>query len=484
MNGFLKNKYMGCSTCSVSSGGTPTGCGDKGHCSSGSCNKMNTFDWLHTLDMEDPSEYNVVEVSFKKGARKNFFLNPAHSNSVTGDMVVVEAQSGYDLGRITLSGELVRLQMKKKNYQEEKLIHSVIRIANHRDLEKLEEARNIEHKALVRARVISRTLGLDMKIGDVEFQGDKRKATFYYTAEGRVDFRELVRSFAKEFHVKIEMRQIGSRQESARIGGIGSCGRELCCSTWLSNFNSVTTVAARYQNISINQTKLSGQCGRLKCCLNYELDMYMEALSKFPKNLDSLQTKSGKAILIKTDIFKGLMYFAINTERSRGPIVAIDKDRVWEIKNMNKNGEKPESLIDSNTKRYDLPEQEEEIQFADVTGEIELPSIKKKRRSNYKGKRKPRGQKGGPNPRNRQGGKPANKNNQNKGKTGESSQGQGKPAKSKTDQKTAGDRPKKSGNRNRYKKKNNQNKNNSGNKPSNNKPSGDKPNKNNTNKKD
>jgi cell fate regulator YaaT (PSP1 superfamily) len=437
---------------------------------------MNTFDWLHTLDMEDPSEYNVVEISFKKGARKNFYLNPAHSNAITGDMVVVEAQSGYDLGRITLSGELVRLQMKKKNYQEEKLIYSVIRIANHRDLEKLEEARNIEHRALVRARVISRTLGLDMKIGDVEFQGDKRKATFYYTAEGRVDFRELVRMFAKEFHVKIEMRQIGSRQESARIGGIGSCGRELCCSTWLSNFNSVTTVAARYQNISINQTKLSGQCGRLKCCLNYELDMYMEALSKFPKNLDSLQTAAGKATLIKTDIFKGLMYFAINTERSRGPIVAIDRERVWEIKKMNQKGEKPESLVDPNAKRYDLPDQEDEIKFADVTGEIELPSIKKKRRPNYKGKgRKPNrnNKKRGPNPNNKKGNRPS----QNKGKKGENKEGQKRDSK---EQKPGAGKPKNSGNKNnknRYKKKNNQNRNNNGNKPKNNKP-------NNTNKKD
>ena len=245
--------------------GVPQGCGNKGHCTSGSCNKKNTYDWLAALDIHDPMEYRMVEISFKKGNHKKFYINPEHTDAITGDMVVVESSNGYDIGRICLSGELVRLQMKKKKKDEEGIIHKVVRIANNRDLEKLEEARNLEKKALVRSRAIVRTLDIDMKVGDVEYQGDKRKATFYYTADGRVDFRELVRLFAKEFRVKIEMKQIGSRQESSLIGGIGTCGRELCCSTWKSNFETVTTTAARYQNLAINQTKLTGQCGRLKC---------------------------------------------------------------------------------------------------------------------------------------------------------------------------------------------------------------------------
>jgi cell fate regulator YaaT (PSP1 superfamily) len=373
---------MGCSSCS---GGSPAGCGDNGHCSSGGCNKKNTYDWISVLDIHDPSAFNIVEVSFKKGARKEFFINESWSNAETGDLVIVETDSGVDTGRISLSGELVRSQMKKKKVNEDRITYKVIRKANERDVEKLTEARGLEKQTLVRARVIARTLGLDMKIGDIEYQGDKRKATFYYTAEGRVDFRELVRSYAKEFKVKVEMRQIGARQESARIGGIGSCGRELCCSTWLSDFQSVTTTAARYQNIAINQTKLSGQCGRLKCCLNYELDTYMDALKDFPKGVDYLKTKRGKAALIKTDIFKGLMYYGYMDEKTRSPMVALDIERVKEIQKINKAGELPEELIDREALLEIESTQEKEIEYADVTGEIELPNIKrKKKRPNRK----------------------------------------------------------------------------------------------------
>ena len=313
---------MGCTNCSYDSSGTPKGCGDKGHCGSGSCNKRNTYDWINTLELDDPMEFNMVEVSFKKGSRKEFFIKKDHLSCDTGDMVLVESSSGYDVGRVSLSGDLVRLQMKKKRVGEDRITLSIIRKANERDLEKLDEARSLEKQAMVQARAISRSLGLDMKVGDVEFQGDKRKATFYYTADGRVDFRELVRSYAKEFKVKIEMRQIGARQESARIGGIGACGRELCCSTWLSDFKSVSTTAARYQNISINQTKLSGQCGRLKCCLNYELDSYVDALEDFPRKADHIKTKKGRASLIKTNIFKGLLYYSYDDPMLRGPMVA------------------------------------------------------------------------------------------------------------------------------------------------------------------
>lgn len=350
---------------------------------------MNTYDWISTLDIHDPMQFDLVEVSFKKGARKDFFINDGLTYASTGDMVVVGTESGNDVGKITLSGELVRVQMKKKKVNPDRITNKVIRRANSRDLEKLAEARSLEKETLVRCRVISRTLGLDMKIGDIEFQGDKRKATIYYTAEGRIDFRELVRSYVKEFKVKIEMRQIGARQESARIGGIGSCGRELCCSTWLSDFKSVSTSAARYQNIAINQAKLSGQCGRLKCCLNYELDTYMDALKAFPKKADYIKTKKGKAALIKTDIFKGLMFYVYIDLPSRGPVVTLDKERVKEIQKMNAEGQYPDDLIDHTALLAMADEEEPEVGYADVTGQIELPMEKKTKGRNSRRKKKP-----------------------------------------------------------------------------------------------
>ena len=390
---------MGCATCSVTKNGVPQGCGNKGHCSSGSCNKKNTYDWLSTLDLNDPMEYRIVEVSFKKGNRKGFYINPDYSNAITGDMVVVEAANGYDVGRLNLSGDLVRIQMKKKRKDEESIIHKIVRIANHRDLEKLNEARRIEQKTMVKARQIVRTMDIEMKIGDVEYQGDKRKATFYYTAEGRVDFRELVRVFAKEFRVKIEMKQIGSRQESAIIGGLGTCGRELCCSTWKSNFETVNTTAARYQNLAINQTKLTGQCGRLKCCLNYELDTYIDALGDFPENADVLKLEGGTANLIKTDIFKGLMYYSIQKDNIRGPLVAIPKERVKKILALNADGIRVEDInpVEADVPMEELDIDEDiELEFADVTGEIELPEIKRRRgkrrgKRRHSGKSKPKG---------------------------------------------------------------------------------------------
>ena len=401
---------MGCTNCSYDSNGTPRGCGDNGHCNSGSCNKRNTYDWINTLELDDPMEFNMVEVSFKKGSRKDFFIKKDHLQCQTGDMVLVESSSGYDLGRVSLSGELVRLQMKKKRVPQDRITLSVIRKANERDLEKLEEARSLEKDAMVKARAISRSLGLDMKVGDVEYQGDKKKATFYYTADGRVDFRELVRSYAKEFKVKIEMRQIGARQESARIGGIGACGRELCCSTWLSDFKSVSTTAARYQNISINQTKLSGQCGRLKCCLNYELDSYMDALEDFPRKADRIKTKKGNASLIKTNIFKGLLYYSYDDPMLRGPMAALTKQRVKDIQAMNKAGEYPEDLLDVEAILERENAKSAAVEFADVTGEIELPETKRRRKG--KSKNKSRGKSDGKRP---QAKREQGKNSKNKG---------------------------------------------------------------------
>lgn len=374
---------MGCSSCGA--GGSPTGCGNKGHCASGGCNKSNTHDWISDLDLHDPTAYNVVEISFKQGSRKDFYYNPIHA--VTGDIVVVDAGGGYDIGHISLSGELVRAQMKKKKVKEDRVTLDVLRIANERDLEKLAEARDLEKQTLVKARVIARSMGIDMKVGDIEYQGDKRKATFYYTAEGRIDFRELVREFAREFKIKVEMRQIGARQESARIGGIGSCGRELCCSTWLSDFKSVSTTAARYQNLSLNQSKLSGQCGRLKCCLNYELDTYMDALSSFPTRANFIKTKKGKATLVKTNIFKGLMYYSYVDPANRGPLVTLDKEDVKKIIHLNKKGEMPDDLLQFSTVVAPEPE-EPEIKYADVTGEIELPPAEKSKRSRGRNKKR------------------------------------------------------------------------------------------------
>jgi cell fate regulator YaaT (PSP1 superfamily) len=349
------------------------------------------------MDIEDADPFELVEISFKNGSRKSFYKNEGNNRAITGDTVVVETGTGFDIGKVSLSGELVRLQMKKKRVDEEAIMYGIIRIANERDMERLNEARRQENKTMVRARAIARTLSLDMKIGDVEYQGDKRKATFYYTADGRVDFRELIRHFAKEFRVKIEMRQIGARQESARIGGLGSCGRELCCSTWLSDFKSVSTAAARYQNLAINQSKLSGQCGRLKCCLNYELDSYLDALDSFPKHAEKIATDLGVATLIKTDIFKGLLFYAYQNENYRGRIVSLTVGQVKELLQRQKAGEK---IRDLSELQIIKTVENEEMEYEDVTGVIELPPEEKKRRN--KKRRKPNhNNQGRSNPRNR-----------------------------------------------------------------------------------
>jgi cell fate regulator YaaT (PSP1 superfamily) len=389
---------MGCIGCSTSvNGGSPKGCRNNGHCSTGGCNKLNTFDWLNVLDIEDAQDpVNLVEVSFKNGNRKSFYTNnPQYTRAQTGDMVVVEADTGYDVGRVSLSGELVKLQMQKKRFPEDPELKRVSRIAGTRDLQKLEEARKIEKKTLIRARELVRMLGLDMKIGDVEYQGDKRKATFYYIADGRVDFRELIRYYAQEFKIKVEMRQIGARQESGLIGGMGSCGRELCCSTWLTNFKSVTTTAARYQNLAINQTKLSGQCGRLKCCLNFELDTYMDALQDFPENADKLEADSGIAYLIKKDIFKKLMYYSLMQEGGRRKILPLTVERVKEIWDLNKKGDRPNSF-EAKKYAYNVGGDfdEGDIDFEDINNVIDLPPEPKRKPSRKrKGKsgRKPSG---------------------------------------------------------------------------------------------
>lgn len=389
---------MACTGCTVKNNNTSAtkGCNSNNGCSSGGCNKLNTFDWLNALNIEDVEPYHIVEISFKNGARKAFYKLPELYVYNTGDYVVVEDKGGYDVGQITLSGDLVRLQMRKKKANEDKVQLSVMRKASEKDLQKLEVARSKDQAAMVRARVIARTLDLEMKIGDVEFRGDNRKVTFYYTAEGRVDFRELIRHYAKEFKVKIEMRQIGTRQESALIGGLGSCGRELCCSTWLTNFKSVSTSAARHQNLAINQAKLSGQCGRLKCCLNYELDTYLDALKRFPKQSEKLKLQTGTAVFVKTDIFKGLMFYMFKSNTARSRVFSLQVEKVQEIIKLNKKGILP---VDLSEFIYSEVEPEgEEIDFqTDTTDVLDLPPEKKAPR-----KRKPKK-------------RPQNKNNNNRG---------------------------------------------------------------------
>jgi cell fate regulator YaaT (PSP1 superfamily) len=396
---------MACTSCAVGKDGKPGGC--SGSCSGG-CNRMNTYDWLSELDIQDTAnDFDIVEVSFNKGSHKDFYHNPMFLHASTGDTVLVEVPGGggYDVGHVSLSGDLVRLQLKKKAVKDGSLFLNIIRRANDRDIEKLNELRSIERDTMIRARAISRTLDLDMKLGDVEYQGDGRKCTFFYTADGRVDFRELIRHFAKEFKVKIEMRQIGARQESSRIGGIGTCGRELCCSTWLSDFKSVSTVAARYQQLAINQAKLSGMCGRLKCCLNYELDTYLDALEDFPQNPERLKTKNGSAVLIKTDVFKGLLIYVFENGPEKGKFYTLRIAEVKEVIEMNKRGEQPEDFkvlqfVPSAAKGGEDDEDDEDETNndygGDLVGAVELPDDKRKKK---KKKKRPGGRDGRPDDR-------------------------------------------------------------------------------------
>jgi len=362
---------MSCGSCGT---GTPNGCQSHGSCSTGGCNRMNVHDWLRNLPFEDPeSTCKVVELSFKQGSRKDFFRNTTLQYFEKGELVSVEGVGGFDVGEVSLSGELVRMQMKKHGVDEfSSEIKKILRRSSDRDIESFKISKSREAKILARSREVARDLKLQMKLSEVEIQADGKKATFFYTADDRVDFREMIRIFAGEFKVKVEMRQIGIRQEAGKIGGIGSCGRELCCSTWLTDFKSVNTTAARYQNLSINQTKLSGQCGRLKCCLNYELDTYLDALQYFPDNADTIETAKGVAFLIKKDIFKNLMWYMIQGGSKHYPLTI---QTVKDIKRMNAQGIRPEELevVDVTTGKP----KEIEPQFVDVVGQITLRSLEK-----------------------------------------------------------------------------------------------------------
>jgi cell fate regulator YaaT (PSP1 superfamily) len=374
---------MGCSNCGTADG-KPGGCQSHGSCGTGSCNRMNVYDWLSNLPIHDPAtECRVMEISFNQGSRKDFYRNSTTQIFEKGDLVSVEGVSGFDVGSVSLTGELVRIQMKKKMVDEfHPDMKKVLRRSSDRDLDLLKQNKAREKDAVIRSRAIARQLKLDMKVSQVEIQADGRKATFYYIADDRVDFRELIKIFASEFRVKVEMRQIGARQEAGKVGGIGSCGRELCCSTWLTDFKSVNTTAARYQNLSINQSKLSGQCGRLKCCLNYELDTYLDALQQFPENADTLQVAKGTALLIKKDIFKNLMWYVLPDSNKQYPLLI---ERVKQIKNLNKENIVPDDLgaVEATGKP------KEELVNVDLTGQFSLKALdnadKKKRHNNRPG---------------------------------------------------------------------------------------------------
>lgn len=336
---------MACTSCSTTDGGAPKGCNNNGTCGTDSCNKLTVFDWLSNMSLANgETPFDCVEVRFKNG-RKEFYRNSDNLSLAIGDIVATVASPGHDIGIVTLTGELVRIQMKKKGVKiDAPEVTKIYRKASQKDIDIWSNARSKEEPMKVRARELAIAHKLEMKISDIEFQGDGSKATFYYTANDRVDFRLLIKDFAKEFSTRVEMKQVGFRQEAARLGGIGSCGRELCCSTWLTDFRSVNTSAARYQQLSLNPQKLAGQCGKLKCCLNYELDTYMDALKDFPSFDTKLVTEKGDAICQKQDIFKGLMWFAYTNNFSNWHVLSIEK--VKEIIAENKAKNKVASLED------------------------------------------------------------------------------------------------------------------------------------------
>lgn len=382
---------MGCGSCGTGKDGAPGGCKSHGHCASGGCNRMNVYDWLANLPFSDPeSSCRIIEVSFNNGSRKDYYRNTTLHFYEKGEMVAVEGMAGYDVGMVSLTGELVRLQLKKHRIDEKSPdLKKVLRRATETDVAKMIESKQREKQLLIRSRAIARQLKLEMKMAEVELQADARKATFFYIADDRVDFRELIKLYAGEFKVKVEMRQIGARQEAGKVGGIGSCGRELCCATWLTDFKSVNTNAARYQNLSINQTKLSGQCGRLKCCLNYELDTYLDALQFFPTDADMLEVAKGRAFLVKKDIFRNLMWYTMPDSNKQYP-VAIET--VKKIQAQNREGIRPETLetVEVTTGKP----KEVEPEYADIVGQISLKSLEKttrKRRDKERSKQEPRG---------------------------------------------------------------------------------------------
>ncbi len=376
---------MGCNSCSTGKDGQPKGCRNNGTCGTDGCNKLTVFDWLSNMSLPNGQKpFDGIEIRFKN-SRKEFFRNTEGLNLSIGDVVATQSKSGHDVGMVTLAGELVKVQMRKKKLDPETdELPKIYRKATQKDIDKWQKCRDKEEEIKKRSREMAILLRLEMKISDVEFQGDGSKATFYYTAEERVDFRQLIKDMAKAFGIRIEMRQIGYRQEAQRLGGIGSCGRELCCSTWLSDFRSVSTAAARYQQLSLNPQKLAGQCGKLKCCLNYELDVYLDALKDFPSQDNKLRTEKGLAFCQKTDIFKGTLWYAYKDEPSNWH--ALTKQQVNEILELNKNDKKVASLEEYAADNI----REDQLVFENVVGQDSLTRFDRPRRRSKKTKNQKR----------------------------------------------------------------------------------------------
>ncbi|NBV57144.1 MAG: hypothetical protein EBR72_04990 [Bacteroidetes bacterium] len=390
---------MGCGSCGNNNGSHSPGCGNNGSCSTGSCNKLNVYNWLTDMVLpEDYEPFNIVEVRFK-GSKKQFYKNVNHLELFTGDKVIVDSDVGYDVGEVSLAGELVKLQLKKYGIDENNSeMRTIKNLANEDEIEKYQKFKDIEQESLEKARTIALQLRLKMKISDIEYQGDGKKVTFYYTSEGRVDFRELIRRYASEFKSRIQMLQVSYREEASRLGGIGSCGRELCCSTWLTDYKVVSMSAPKTQNLSINMLKLSGQCGRLKCCLNYELETYHEALKSFPNEKVKLKTESGLASLKKIDILKGTAWYCYEKSFDWIP---LDLNRVNEIIALNKKGRTPATLSDT-AKGAEIAFKTLEYKD-DLLGENDLTRMDHKNKKTNK----KRGHKGGN--KNRKFNKPRNK---------------------------------------------------------------------------
>ena len=377
---------MACGSCGSGEDGKPRGCKSNGSCTSGGCEKLSVFDWLSNMTLPgNETPFNIYEVRFKNG-RKHFFKNTEKLSISMGDVVAVEGSPGHDIGVVSLGGELVKVQMKKRKVSiDSEEIKKIYRKASQRDIEIWEKARNRELETQKRGREILGRLGLKMKLSDVEFQGDGNKATFYYTAEARVDFRQLIKDLAGAFSIRVEMKQVGARQEAARLGGVGSCGRELCCSTWLTDFRKVTTSAARYQQLSLNPLKLAGQCGKLKCCLNFELDTYLDALNDFPKQEKILKTESGDAEFVKMDIFKKLLWYTYKENRSKWYKLSLEQ--VQEIIDLNNKNEVSIPLEDYESEIEEVVA----VDFENVVGQDSLTRFdtpKKNRRRNRNKKRK------------------------------------------------------------------------------------------------
>lgn len=412
---------MGCSSCATGTDGVPKGCKSNGSCATGGCEKLSVFDWLSNMTLPSGQErFNTFEVRFKNG-RKHFYNNPNNLALSIGDIVAVEGNPGHDIGSVSLAGELVKVQMKKRKVaHDSEDVKKIYRKASQKDIDIWQKARDKELETQTRGREIISRLGLKMKLSDVEYQGDGNKATFYYTADARVDFRQLIRDLAGAFSIRVEMKQVGARQEAARLGGVGSCGRELCCSTWLTDFRKVTTTAARYQQLSLNPLKLAGQCGKLKCCLNYELDTYLDALKDFPKQETVLKTEKGDAVFIKMDIFKEHLWYTYKEERAKW--FRLTLDQVKEIISLNKNNEVGLSLEEYEFEVEELPK----VDFENVVGQDSLTRFdapKNKRRRNRKNRRKkatveakPVNEKRQQQKKQKGNAKPTNRNNQNKNK--------------------------------------------------------------------